>query len=382
MKTISSLSILLLVSYMSFAQSWGTTIPQVTGGYDVQYIPELNTTYGSGGGNVVTLHHDTVTSSMVGPLVNKFRYYFDTLFAATNGTNSFRFLDTTWNAVPNVTLDASSFYLDTLGINILILSESSEPYPGHVIQYNGIEATTIPGLDVFNNSDHSVTYAGMKFISYTSSSFEPHLLAWNGTVSLVAQVPDNYGIANLFVKNSKLYATLILLGIYQLWEYDGSVWQYVLQFPAGFNCQGAFKDGEQAVYFFGSKLYKCVLPDTTVTEIENPITNTIYAMTKDTKTGIYYLSSNFIFWWNGKPSVATGLTTPPPSTTATFNFDMATNTLSVNYDGPWAIFNCLGQKVDEGNGITTKNLSHLASGTYILSSKEMLWSHNKFLITR
>jgi hypothetical protein len=382
MKTVSFLLVLLSVSGMSFAQSWGTTNPQVTGGYDVQYIPELNTTYGSGGGNVVTLNHDSVTSFMAGPSVNKFRYFFDTLYAATDGADSFQFLDSIWNVVPNVSLNARSFYLDTIGTNILILSESSQPYPGHVIQYNGIDATTIPGLDVFTSSDHSVTYAGKKFISYVSSSFEPHLLEWDGQVSLAAQVPDNYGIANLFVRNSNLYATLIFLGTYQLWEYNGSVWNYVLQFPAGFNCQGAFNDNNQAVYFFGSKLYKCVLPDTTLIEIPSPITNSIHAMTKDTKTGIYYLSSNYIFWWDGKPSVATGLTTPPPSATAMFNFDMATNTLFVDYQGPWAIFNSLGQKVDEGNGKATKNLGYLSAGTYIISARETMWSHNQFLIAR
>ena len=89
MKKIVSILFLLPLSHMAFSQSWGLTSPQVTGGYNIEYIPELNTTYGSGGGNIVTLSHDTVTSSMAGPSVNKFSYFFDTLYAATNGSNSF-----------------------------------------------------------------------------------------------------------------------------------------------------------------------------------------------------------------------------------------------------------------------------------------------------
>ncbi|HYV90138.1 MAG TPA: hypothetical protein VE978_00050 [Chitinophagales bacterium] len=382
MKTITGILILLLVSRISFAQSWGTTYPLVTGGYDVAYIPELNTTYASGGGNVITLSHDTVTSSIPGPSINKFGYFFSTLYAATEGSNSFQFLNVTWNAVPNVTLNARSFYLDTMGANILILGESTEPYPGHVMQYDGSHVSTIPGLDVYWPSDLCVTYEGKKYITYTSPDFEAHLLVWDGVSSHTAQVPDNYGIANLFVSNSNLYATFIFLGIYELWKYDGSVWQFVLQFPAAFNCQGAFNDNDEAIYFFGSKLYKCVVPDMTLVEIESPLTNTIYAMTKDAKTNIFYISSNFIFWWDGKLPVATGITPTQPLIPAMFKFDMSTKTLVVGYDGAWVVFNSLGQIVVEGNGKATKNLGYLPAGTYIISPREMRWTNNKFLITR
>jgi hypothetical protein len=205
---------------------------------------------------------------------------------------------------------------------------------------------------------------------------------WDGSASHPAQVPDNYGISNLFVSNSKLYATLIFLGIYELWEYDGTVWQYVLQFPAGFNCQGAFNDNDEATYFFGSKLYKCVLPDVTLIEIESPIVNSIYAMTKDTKTGMFYISSNFIFWWDGKMPIPTGSNPPQPPIPAMFKFDMATKTLIVDYDGAWAVVNCSGQIVVEGYGKTTKNLWYLPAGTYVMSAKEMRLRNNKFLITQ
>ncbi|HYV93950.1 MAG TPA: hypothetical protein VE978_19385 [Chitinophagales bacterium] len=382
MKTISSILILLSLSGMAFSQSWGTTTPEVIGGHDVQYIPELNTTYASGGGNVITLSHDTVTSTIAGPVVNKFRYFFDTLFAATNGTNSFQYLDSAWNEVPNVSLNARSFYLDTIGTQILILSESTDPYPGHVIRYNGSQASTIPGLDVYWTSDHSTTYDGKKFITYISPNCEAHLLMWDGQSLLAADVPNNYAIANLFVTNSNLYATLILLGTLQLWKYDGSDWEYVLQFPGTFNCSGAYNDADHAIYFFGSTLYKCALPDTNLVEVESPITNTIYAMTKDTKTGLFYVSSNYIFWWNGKMSLATDLQPTPSSTPAKYKFDMSTNTLFVDYDKEWAVFNNLGQMVTQGNGKGTKNLGYLSAGIYIISPKEILWSDNKFLITR
>jgi hypothetical protein len=105
-------------------------------------------------------------------------------------------------------------------------------------------------------------------------------------------------------------------------------------------------------------------------------------MTKDTKTGLFYVSSNFIFWWNGKMSLATGLPAMQPSTTATYKFDMKTNTLFVDYDKAWSVFNSLGQVVAEGNGKATKNLGYLAAGIYIIAPNETVWSRNKFLITR
>ncbi len=105
-------------------------------------------------------------------------------------------------------------------------------------------------------------------------------------------------------------------------------------------------------------------------------------MTKDTKTEMFYFSSNYIFWWNPITHQETGVPTMQALIPEMFKFDMATNTLSVDYDKEWVVSNCLGQVVAKGNGKTIKNLSYLSAGTYIISPKEILWSKNKFVIAR
>lgn len=372
----------LIVPFFTFAQNWGTVNypnggqpPQ--GGWDVEYIPELHTTVTLANSDAVMISGQTIQSSdPYGEHIWDLKWWNGKLYSATEGGNYFSVYDTanqSWGAVPGQEnyFDGRAFGFDTTDGDLWICGEFSD----HVLKYDGTNFSTISGLTFPGITEivQTFSYRGKKYLRFNSFSSESHILVWNDqTATEVTDVPNNYGNMGMFLHDSSLYAVILVpQGRLDIWRLtpDGN-WNFVWELPQQAWLSGSiFVEGPYA-YILGAGIYRWDIASTTGSFIENPLSNgsSVWYMTHDPVSGYYYITSNYIFWWNGVP---TAISDPENNQLFSIYPKIAQHTIWVSgVSGNWKLFDGSATEVREGprsRETIQIDVSDLPQGMYFFS---------------